>query len=250
MAAFQLPGLRQWGSPGSPSRRQAVAGGAATCRSEFSCARRFPAVGVASVPVPVDAACQRAARRFDQCQPARVFTKCFVTRCRRSASTAATFQPRFNTFEGLSCFRRWGEAFRHSNPYVGGPGGQTTSALAAEVIRSGNSSRQTAPQNHVNDHGMPCVKPESTFTYSLFGPIRFRPSDQGHANYSNWQVSRPAQTPRLVCTFRLVKPIDRGPEVRRARDASGFGIIGLEGSIRANAECVGECRDGRGGAVV
>ena len=50
--------------------------------------------------------------------------------------------------------------------------------------------------------------------------------------------------------FGLVNPIDTGPSLRPARDDSGFGIIGLEASIRANTECVGECRDRRGGAVV
>lgn len=50
--------------------------------------------------------------------------------------------------------------------------------------------------------------------------------------------------------FRLVNPIDTGPSLRPARDDSGSGIIGLDASIRANTECVGECRDRRGGAVV
>lgn len=50
--------------------------------------------------------------------------------------------------------------------------------------------------------------------------------------------------------LRLVNPIDADPSLRPARDDSGFGFIGLEASIRANTECVGECRDRRGGAVV
>ena len=45
--------------------------------------------------------------------------------------------------------------------------------------------------------------------------------------------------------LRRVNPIDTRPSLGPSRDDSGFGSIGLGASIRANTECVGECRDRR-----